>query len=136
MNSLYILLCLLLVAPRVDASETPENFCQRFFLALDSEGFIAAPKFFHSEEIARFKAMLIPIFEQDGAPNHKKLFHDFFGADATAETVKAISPEKFMYALMSVVNQRNWKPGTRFSSTKLNWFSKGGEYISRCCTNV
>lgn len=123
MHSLYILFCLLVVAPSVNASDTPEQFCQRFFSSLDSEGYIAAPKFFHSEEIARFKAMLIPIFE----PDDKKNLHNFFGPEATIETVNAMPPEKFMYAFMSIIDQQIEKLGKRSSSTKLIGSVKEGD---------
>ena len=83
------------------AQATPEAVATAYADAIRTRGMESVPEFIHPDELSRFKAMLLPIFE-GSAPSNTNLMHAFFGPDATFEKVAATEPPEFMRIFMSI----------------------------------
>lgn len=83
------------------ARATPEQVTLQYFQAIQSQGFAVAPRYIHPQEQARFKAMLLPLFElKEAGPNLSKAL---FGQAKTVAEIQAMEPQAFMESVLKVM---------------------------------
>lgn len=79
-----------------DAAETPEAYVARSVDAIQEQGMGAIADFMHPDELARFKAMVAPLFAAQEYPGAEAFAHNIFGPQATAESIAAMPAADFM----------------------------------------
>jgi hypothetical protein len=87
------------------ALKKPEDAIKAYFSDLQTEGMRAVSRHIHSEELARFKSMLMPWFRKD-ATNKSEAIKGLFGPDATLASVEGASATEFMDAFMHFAGEQ------------------------------
>lgn len=87
------------------APKTPEDAIKAYIADLQAEGLRTVSRHIHPEELARFKAMLMPWFRKDASKNSEAI-KGLFGPDATLATVEATSASEFMDAFMLIAGDQ------------------------------
>jgi hypothetical protein len=111
------------------AQESPEAAVRDYLAALPERGLSAAPDYMHPEELVRFKAMLLPIFQPDGAPNHRQLIAEIFGAEETSQSVSSMTPAAFMRGFLRVGDRQLAKIGMRLEPSEVVGSVPEGEIV-------
>lgn len=88
------------------AAKTPEEVFSSYTAALKERGMAAAPEFIHPDELVRFKAMLLPLFQRGDASNNKDVARNLVGPTATPESVASMEPVEFMRTFLSAVDKQ------------------------------
>src|SRR5262245_55760379 len=70
------------------ANEAAEAAVRGYLADIAKSGIPATANHMHTEEMARFKEMLLPLFEASDAPGHREFVTGFFGPGTTPESVK------------------------------------------------
>ena len=116
-----LLLCLALAcAPlaALHAQATPQQAAEAAMRAMRDDGLPALAAHMHPLELARFKAMLLPLLAPQGAdaapePVARMMRERFFGPRTSAEAVAAMAPEEFMRRFLGVSDQQMREMGMR-----------------------
>jgi hypothetical protein len=83
------------------AAQSPEAAVKASHAAMQTmEGIRGMSQFFHPDELARFKEMLLPVFRKDAAGKGEGI-RTLFGPEATLASIEAMTPSKFMDAFVS-----------------------------------
>jgi ketosteroid isomerase-like protein len=96
--SLLALLCSTVAAEpaqRPDASAA-EQVARAYLVALRAQGVAATADFMHPDDMARFRAMLLPAFEAEARAGRRALINATFGRGATLTDVRQAHPADFM----------------------------------------
>jgi hypothetical protein len=126
-RSFFLVALFLLTGAASASTESPESVVREYFAELKSKGLAAVSAHMHQDELARFKSMLLPIFQPDGAPNHKELVAGFFGPEATPESVAAVPPTEFMNAFMALAGRQMGSLNMRFGDSEVVGSVQEGE---------
>ena len=70
------------------APGSPEWVAREYLIAVRERGFAAEAEFLHPDEMARFKAMLIPVFAAETESGGRALINATFGRDARMSDVR------------------------------------------------
>lgn len=103
---LLLLLALLAPCPAVPAAETPETpeaFMQRYAEAIRTEGVGVTVEFVHPDDVARFHAMLSPLFETLPKAQADAMAKSLFGGKTDAAAVAAMPADRFMRGFLRFV---------------------------------
>ena len=115
--------------PSEIAIKNPEDTVRDYFSALRDWGVIATGSFMHPEALAKFKEMLLPLFEVEYSNGQKNLLKVFFGNDATIETVRKSSSIEFYNSFMLIASASSGLSDVRFESLSLIGSVKEGDII-------
>ena len=85
-------------------ASSPEQRTREYFLALKNDGLVSTVKFFHPADLARFRDMLIPIFEAEAEEGGSELRSSLFGAGTTIQQVQEASPALVMTKFFGVIS--------------------------------
>ncbi|GAB2898430.1 hypothetical protein GCM10027046_30350 [Uliginosibacterium flavum] len=105
-RSLLFAFTLMLPVASFGATQTPEDACRTYYTALQEQGLGVVPEYMHPDELARFKSMLMPIFQTKPNSKDKEFMAAVFGASATPTTVAALPPVELMRAVMRLVSKK------------------------------
>jgi hypothetical protein len=126
MRSALALCLLALLSAAVQAaspSESPtagaEAVARDYLLAVKAHGFAANADFMDPEELARFKAMLMPVFDAQARAGSRSLINATFGAGATLAEVRQATPAEFMRHLARVMAARMPKQSMDFTDLQV-----------------
>jgi hypothetical protein len=97
---------LALLASATFAAETPDKVVREYMAALQTEGMVAASRYMHPDEMARFKEMLMPLIRRDLASEKREFTTAVFGSGATLESMEKVSGAELMTALMKLVGDK------------------------------
>jgi hypothetical protein len=123
-----LILCLLALccsalqaAPRPEpqAAAAAEVVARAYLLALKAQGFAANADFMDPGELARFKAMLMPVFNAQARAGSRALISATFGYGATLSEVRRATPVDFMRHLAPVMAARMPKQSIDFNELKV-----------------
>lgn len=101
--TLSILLLFATTALPSNAQQRPEDVAQAYVKAIRERGVAASPEFIHPDELAKFKDMLLPLMVDDDSPVGDGLRRVAFGADVTADAVRAMDDAAFMAGFLDGV---------------------------------
>jgi hypothetical protein len=88
------------------AADSPEWLAREYLTAVRERGFAAEADFMHPDEMARFQAMLIPVFERESQAGGRALMNATFGRDATLTMVRLADPADFLRRFSRVMAVR------------------------------
>lgn len=111
------------------AAETPEQVCAQYLAAIKQHGIVAMSEFIHPDEFARFKNLMMPIFEAGDAAEREDLRRGFFGESATPESVAAMPPADFTRAVMAVLDAQLKTKKVSFGNADVLGAVKEGEIV-------
>lgn len=122
-----LILCLLaLFCSALEAAPPPEpqaaaaeDVARAYLLALKAQGFAANANFMDPEELARFKAILMPVFNAQARAGSRALISATFGYGATLAEVRKATPVDFMRHLARVMAARMPKQSMDFTDLKV-----------------
>jgi hypothetical protein len=75
---------------------SPEWVAREYLTAVRKRGFSAEAEFLHPEEIARFKSLLVPVFEAESEVGGRALMNATFGRDARMSEIRSADPADFL----------------------------------------
>jgi hypothetical protein len=87
------------------AANSPEAVVTEYMSVLQKEGMSAVSRYFHPDELKRFKDMLMPWVRKD-ASQKNEVVRGLFGSDATLASVEAMTPAEFMNGFMRLVGEQ------------------------------
>jgi hypothetical protein len=122
-----LILCLLaLFCSPLQAAPSPEpqpgaaeDVARDYLLTLKAQGFAANADFMDPQELARFKAMLMPVFTAQARAGSRALISATFGYGATLAEVRQATPGDFMRHLARVMAARMPKQSIDFTDLKV-----------------
>jgi hypothetical protein len=125
-----VALVLLLGRPAWPApTATPESVAQAYFAALQQQGLSNAAEFMHPDELAKFKAMLLPVVAAEDAAGRHDLREAMFGANASMGDAESSSPGDFMRAFMRFVAARTKDAKPHFDKIDVLGTIREGEIV-------
>lgn len=86
------------------ASETAEDVARKYMDTIQSEGVAASVRYMHPEETARFKAMVVPLFDAAESPGASEMAQAFFGEGASAKSVASMPAADVMRAFLRILD--------------------------------
>jgi hypothetical protein len=105
--------------PASQAAPGAEGVARAYLLAIRAQGFAANADFMDPEELARFKAMLMPVFDAQARAGSRALINATFGYGATLAEVRQATPVGFMRHLSRVMAARMPKQSMDFTDLKV-----------------
>jgi hypothetical protein len=102
---LVLLLSVALAAGAQTPATTPESVVTEYMAVLQKEGMVAVSRYFHPDELKRFKDMLMPWVRKDASQKNEAI-HGLFGSDATLASVEAMPTAQFMDAFMRLAGEQ------------------------------
>jgi hypothetical protein len=87
------------------ASSSPEAVVKEYMTVLQKEGMVAVSRYFHPDELKRFKDMLMPWVRKD-ASQKNEVIPGLFGTDATLASVEAMPAAQFMDVFMHLAGEQ------------------------------
>jgi hypothetical protein len=84
--------------------------------ALKDGGFSAAPAYLHPEALERFKNLVLPAFDAEGARGARNLLNATFGREASLSAARSADPADFMGRFARVVSARDPNAAPRFGA--------------------
>jgi len=100
------LMSMCLLAGVAQAATSPEQLTTEYFAALKKDGMAAVASYIHPDELARFKQMLLPVFQREAANNEHAITEGLFGKGTRLAQVEAMSGLDFMTGVMRVVGEK------------------------------
>ena len=88
------------------SSGSPQWVAREYLESIRDRGFVATSDFMHPDEMARIKAMLIPVLEAEAEAGGRALMNATFGRDARLTEVKLAGPEEFLRRFARVMSVR------------------------------
>lgn len=111
---LLVLLVACSACQMATAQNRPEDVALAYADAVRMRGLDAIPEYIHPDELARFKTMLLPVLVD--SPMGEGLRTVAFGAEATPESVGALSDADFMRGFMAFTGQQMKQLGVKFGN--------------------
>jgi len=111
---LRLLLALLLLASAPARADSPESAVRAYIDDLRTLGLGIVADHLHRDEMARFKSMLLPALLRRDLPQQREVIAALFGSDATPQSVAALPADRFVTAILRLVEQRLAARGVRF----------------------
>lgn len=126
---LRLMLALLLVASAPARADSPESAVRAYMDDLRHHGLAVVADHLHRDEMARFKSMLLPALLRRDFPQQREVITGLFGPDATPQSVAAMPADRFVTAIMRLVEQRLAARGVRFGEADVIGTVPEGEVI-------
>ena len=117
-----------------NAQSRPEDVALAYADAVRTRGLDAIPEYIHPDELARFKKMLLPVLVD--SPIGEGLRTVAFGAEATPESVSALSDADFMRGFMAFTGQQMKQLGVKFGSMAVVGAVHEGEVVHLVTRNT
>ena len=114
---------------RKELPASPQWIARVYLEAVRHRGFIATADYLHPDEMARFKAMLIPVFEAESKAGGRALMNATFGRDARLADVRLADPTEFLRRFARVMSVRMTERRTDFDELKLLGSVEEGELV-------